>query len=69
MDTQDHAIYRAWIHLISYLLGETPFGIELEANPGPLASLATALTTRPCLLRQLNQIWSKGQGEGQGLSA
>ena len=26
----------------------------LESNPGPLASQAPALTTRPCLLRQLD---------------
>ena len=52
MDMQDHAIYHAWL-LFSYLLKpkereERPF---LELNPGPLASQATALTTRPCLLR------------------
>ena len=69
MDTQDHAIYRVWIHLFSYLLGEKPFGLELEANPGPLAPQATAPTTRPCLTRQLNWRWSKGLGEGHGLIA
>ena len=30
-----------------------PFGLELESNPGPLASQATALTTRPCHLGQV----------------
>ena len=52
MDTLDHAIYHVWIHLFptSYARGEKPFGLELESNPGPLASQATALTTRPCLL-------------------
>ena len=28
---------------------EKPFGLELESNPSPLASQATALTTRSCL--------------------
>ena len=50
MDTLDHAICHAWIQLFptSYARGEKPFGLELESNPGPLASQATALTTRPC---------------------
>ena len=50
MDTQDHAIYHVWIHLLptSNAPGEKPFGHELESNPGSLASQATALTTRPC---------------------
>ena len=49
MDTQDHAIYHVWIQLFhtSYARGEKPFGLELESNPSPLASQATALTTRP----------------------
>ena len=53
MDTQDLAIYHVWIHLFptSYIWDEKPFGLELEMNPGPLASQATALTTRPCHLR------------------
>ena len=34
----------------SYARGEKPFGLELESNPGPLASQATTLSTRPCLL-------------------
>ena len=52
MDTQDHAIYHVWIHLFptSYARGEKPFGLELESNPGPPASQATALTTKPWLL-------------------
>ena len=47
MDTQDHAIYHVWIHLFPtcYARGEKPFVLELEMNPGPLASQATALTT------------------------
>ena len=32
--------------------GEKPFGLELELNPSPLASQATAQTTRPCRLGQ-----------------
>ena len=36
--------------LTSYARGEKPFGLELELNPRSLASQATALTTRPCLL-------------------
>ena len=49
MDTQGHGIYHVWIHLFptSYALGEKTFGLELESKPGPLASQATALTTRP----------------------
>ena len=55
MDTQEHAICHVWIHLFptSYTRGEKPFGLELESNPGPLASQATALTTRPCHLGQV----------------
>ena len=47
-DMQDHIIYHLWIHLFptSYARGEKPFGLELKSNPGPLASQATALTTR-----------------------
>ena len=46
MDTQDNTIYHAWIHSShpSNVRGEKPFGL------GPLASQATALTTRPCHL-------------------
>ena len=52
MDTQDHAFYHDWIYLFptSYARGEKPFSLELESNPGPLASQATTLTTRPWLL-------------------
>ena len=52
MDTLDHAIYHIWIHLFptTYARDEKPFGLELESNPDPLASQATALTTRPCHL-------------------
>ena len=59
MDTQDHAIYHVWIQLFptSYARGEKPFGLELESNPGPLASQATALTTRPCHLGRQLQSW------------
>ena len=54
MDTQDHAIYHVWIQIFptSYARGEKQFGLELESNPGPLASQATALTTRTLLLGQ-----------------
>ena len=38
----------------SYARGEKPFGLELESNPGPFASQATALTTRPCHLGQVS---------------
>ena len=53
MDPQDHAIYHVWIHFIStslYPRREKTIWSELESNPGPLASQATALTTRPWLL-------------------
>ena len=53
MDTQDHAIYRVWIHFYSYLLipeERKNIWSELELNPGPLVSQATTLTTRPWLL-------------------
>ena len=42
----------------SYLLypRRKPFGLELESNPGPLASKATVLTTRPCILGQGQRI-------------
>ena len=36
----------------SYAQEEKNHLSELETNPGPLASKATALTTRPCLLGQ-----------------
>ena len=54
MDLQDPAIYHVWILLFptSYARGEKPFGLEVESNPGPLASQATALATRPCRLGQ-----------------
>ena len=55
MDTQDHAIYHVWIHFIPtslYPRREKTIWSELESNPGPLASQATALTTRPWLLGQ-----------------
>ena len=53
MDTQDHAIYHVWIHFIPtslYPMRRKNIWSELESNPGPLASQATALTTRPWLL-------------------
>ena len=49
-DTQDHAIYHVWIHFIPttlYPRREKTIRSELELNPGPLASQATTLTTRP----------------------
>ena len=55
MDTQDHAIYHVWIHFIPtslYPRRRKDIWSEQESNPGPLASQATALTTRPWLLRQ-----------------
>ena len=56
MDTQDHAIYHVWMHFFPttlYPRREKTIWSELESNPGPLASQATALTTRPLLLGQL----------------
>ena len=52
MDALDHAIYRVWIHffLPPFTRGEENIWPELELNPGPLASQAIALTTRPWLL-------------------
>ena len=38
------------LFLPPYTQGEKTFWSELESNPGPLASQATALTTRPWLL-------------------
>ena len=60
MNTQDGTIYCVWIHLFipPYTLGErrkTTWS-ELELNSGPLASQATSVTTRPCLLRK-GKIW------------
>ena len=59
MDTQDHAIYHVWIHFFPtslYPRREKTIWSELESNPGPLASQATAPTTRPLLLGRYN--WS-----------
>ena len=59
-DTQDHAIYHVLIHL--FFLPPMPeerrktMWSELESNPGPLASQATTLTTRPCLLWQMSEL-------------
>ena len=56
MYTQEHAIHHVWIHLIPtslYPRREKTIWSELELNPGPLASQATALTTRPWLLGQI----------------
>ena len=53
MDTQDHV----WIHFIPttlYPRREKTIWSELELNRGPLASQATALTTRPWLLSSTN---------------
>ena len=54
MDMQDNAIYRVWIHFIPISLyprrEEKTIGSDLVSNQGPLASQATALTPRPCLL-------------------
>ena len=55
---QDHVIYHVWIHFIPttlYPRREKTIWSELELNPGPLASQATTLTTRPWLLRQQNK--------------
>ena len=56
MDMQDHAIYHVWIHLFptSHARREKPFGLELESNPGPIASQTIALTNRPYRLRQVD---------------
>ena len=50
---QDHAIYHVWIHFIPttlYPRREKNISSELDMNPGPPASQATTLTTRPWLL-------------------
>ena len=55
MDAQDHAIYHVWIHFVPsslYPRREENILSEPISNPGPLASQATALTTRPWLLGQ-----------------
>ena len=47
-----------WVlHLFptSYARGEKLFGLEQESNPGPLASQATSLATRPCRLGHQNE--------------
>ena len=62
MDTQDHAIYHVWIHFIPtslYPRREKTIWSELESNPGPLISQATALTTRPWLLGQYKLVASR----------
>ena len=56
MDTQDLTIYLDWIHL--FFLPPMPekrktIWSELESNPDPLASQATAVTTRPLRLGHL----------------
>ena len=56
MDTQDHAIHHVWFHFVPtslYSRREKTIWSELESNPGPLASQATAQTTRPWLLGQV----------------
>ena len=53
MDTLDHATYHVWIHFIPttlYPRRDKTIWSELELNPGPHASQAIALTTRPWLL-------------------
>ena len=53
MDTQDHDVIGYILFLPSYTRGEKKnIWSELELNPGPLASQATAPTTRPWLLGQ-----------------
>ena len=42
------------LFLPPYTRGEKTFWSELELNPGPLASQATALTTRPWLLGRID---------------
>ena len=57
MDTQEHANRRVWILLLlpPYTRGEKKnIWSELELNPGPLVSQATALTTRPWRLGNRN---------------
>ena len=52
MVMQDHTIYHVWIHLFivpPMLEKRKTIWSELESNPGPLTSQATALTSRPCL--------------------
>ena len=49
MDTQDDAIYRVWIHLFFLPEKRKTIWSELQSNPGPLPSQATALTTRACI--------------------
>ena len=58
MVMQDRAIDHVWVHLFptSYARGEKPFGLKLESNPRPLASQATALTTRPYHLMEVKHI-------------
>ena len=55
MDTQVHAIYQVKVQFLSPMPLERGTNIwsELESNPDPLASQATALTTRPCLFGPL----------------
>ena len=67
MDMQDHAINHVWIHLFPTYnaQGEKPFGLELESNPGPPASQAAALTTRPCRLGQSSRDVSWQQMSGR----
>ena len=55
MDTQDHAILLCLDPFYYYLLipeERKNIWSELELNPGPLATQASALTTRPWLLGQ-----------------
>ena len=71
MDIQDYAIYHVWIHLfpISYARGGKPVGLELETNPGPLASRATTLTTRPCCLGLLKGSWFGWSGRASAFGS
>ena len=56
---QDHAIYHAWIHFFPKRGVKKNIWSELESNKGPLASQATALTTKPRLSVNTREISSK----------
>ena len=62
VDTLDHKICCVWIHITPtslYLRREEKIWPELELYPDPLASQATALTTRPWLHRLfINSVYS-----------
>ena len=59
MVTQDHAIYHVWIHFSPTRWVKKNIWPDLESNQGPLASQATALTTRPRLSVNTGEISSR----------